>query len=103
MEEKSALIFQRTNRFQDALRNYSVLVDGHTMGEVGKDSEISISVDAGKHVLEAKIDWGRSKPLKIDIKKNETQRFLVENSGQFSTLYSITFGRKSYLRIVKIS
>ncbi|MGD7428285.1 hypothetical protein [Ralstonia pseudosolanacearum] len=103
MEEKSTLIFQRTKGFQDAMRNYSILVDGHTVGEIGKDSEISISVDAGKHILEAKIDWGRSKPLEINIKDNETQRFLVENSGQFSTLYSITFGRKSYLQIVKIS
>ncbi len=84
--------------WQDRLRSYRVLVDGKEVAEVANGSEIRVDTNPGKHVVQMKIDWCRSKELEVSIEAGETQ--VLEcgpNATPLLALVYITVLRKEYL------
>lgn len=53
--------------WQDRGRKYRVFVDGKEATTVGRGEEARIPVEAGRHVVQLKIDWCRSPSVEIDI------------------------------------
>jgi hypothetical protein len=60
-------IHRMGRRIQDALRSYKVLVDGYTAGTVRAGRDLSVPVQAGRHVVCLTIDWCRSRDVEVDV------------------------------------
>jgi hypothetical protein len=89
----------RPSLFADRFRSYKILLNGKKGGRIGNDSTLEIVVPAGSITIEAKIDWARSQPLTINTLPRQTLEIEVRNqwSAARNALWSITFGRSSYL------
>ena len=71
----SQIVISRINaRWQDRLRDYSVIVDGHIVARVANGKEVSVTVEPGAHSVQMAIDWGRSKPLDVNLGVGQTVR-----------------------------
>ncbi|PRC92909.1 hypothetical protein [Solimicrobium silvestre] len=95
----SKLIVQRHKAiWQDAARDYVILVDGKELGRVGNGSEIEIQIKPGTHTVQLKIDWCRSPKITITV---ATEQAITLDCGPNSTpllaLIYIIFLRKNYL------
>lgn len=60
----------RLRREQDgggSMRDIIVTMDGQEVGRLGQGKEDLVSVDAGQHVVQARMDWATSLPLDVDV------------------------------------
>ena len=90
----------RSSQYADMLRSYRIMLNGETVGSIARDSVLEIVAPAGKATIEARIDWGRSQPLTIDARPDETIEIEVSNPwGSALAIWAITFGRNSYLAL----
>ena len=95
--------FIRTSQYADMLRTYQLRIDGRKVGTIARDDAFEVRVLAGDHVIEARIDWARSKPLAIRAAPGETVEIEVRNRwGAWAALWGITFGKNSYLALTEI-
>jgi len=82
------------------LRRYRILVDGRPAATVGRNETVELTVPAGTHRVEARIDWLSSEPL--DIALADGEQVVVECSAHPNPLvlwwYTIR-RRKGYLRL----
>jgi hypothetical protein len=90
----------RPSQFADMMRSYQIMLNGQKAGSIARDDVLEIAAPAGKATVEARIDWGRSRPLTIDTKPGETIEIEVRNRwGSALGIWAITFGRSSYLEL----
>ena len=88
----------RHGEFRDFLRSYKIIVNGSAVGTIGRDSVLDIEVPSGPLKIEARIDWGRSRPLLIEATPDQRIDVEVSNHwGPLLALWAITFGSDSYL------
>ena len=88
----------RPSLLVDVLRSYRILVNGREAGKIGNNGTLEIRVPAGPVTIEARLDWVRSQPLKIDAVPGQTIEIEVRNHwGASRALWAISFGRNSYL------
>lgn len=59
----------RLTQYADRLRRYDLLVDGVREERIGAGSSVEIEVPPGGHELRAKIDWGSSNALAVEIEE----------------------------------
>jgi hypothetical protein len=55
------------SRWHDRIRNYRVVVDGREVARIGNGGTATVTVDPGWHTVYMAIDWGRSKPLDVNV------------------------------------
>ena len=55
-----------------ASRNYKIFIDGQFVGKIANGATKEFSTTAGRHTVFAKIDWGSSPNVSIDIDTNDT-------------------------------
>jgi hypothetical protein len=85
------------------LRSYRILVDGNAIGSVARGSVLEVEVPGGPHSIEARIDWGRSMPLRIDAAPGKRIEIEVSNNwGALLALWGVTFGYRSYLLLKQL-
>ena len=90
--------------YPDRIRKYKILVDGKQVGTIGAATVAEFHVPAGRLSVTARIDWGRSRPLVVDVGPGQTAEIEVSNTwGAFLALWAITFGAGSYLTLKQIS
>lgn len=92
----------RKSGYSDRLRKYRIAANGRTVGQISANSTLDIELPCGEAILEARIDWCRSEPLKVRI--DHSQPVVVEvanNKGAILALWSVTFGSGSYLLLRK--
>ncbi|SDO22397.1 hypothetical protein [Geodermatophilus sp. DSM 45219] len=53
--------------YQDRLRRYEVLVDGRVAGRLRRGEDLRLDVPAGRHSVQARIDWTGSPPVEVDV------------------------------------
>ena len=53
--------------WRDRLRSYTVVVDGVRVGHVRDAETRAFEVAEGRHTVEFRIDWARSKPVFVDV------------------------------------
>jgi hypothetical protein len=63
----------RGGGWQDALRNYKVLVDGAPSGDIKRNSELVIPVSPGLHSVQLSIDWLGSPEVRINVNNGQTR------------------------------
>jgi len=95
--------FIRTSQYADMLRTYQLRIDGRNVGTIARDDAFEVVVPAGDHLIEARIDWARSRPLAVRAAPGEAVEIEVSNRwGAWLALWAITFGKNSYLELAEI-
>jgi hypothetical protein len=86
------------------LRRYRILVNGTVVGTIARDSVLDVRVPPGRAIIEACIDWGRSRPLVIEAVPGRRIEIEVANHwGAWRSLWAITFGVGTYLILRRIA
>jgi hypothetical protein len=70
-DNMSKIRIVRGSQFAD-LRSYRILINGEMVGAVGAGGVLEMEVPAGSLVIEARIDWGCSRPLTIEAAPRQT-------------------------------
>lgn len=83
---------EKANRF----RKFKIIVDGHCVCRIKNEETKEILLDAGKHVIEAKIDWCGSNTLPFNIEDNGSCEFTVRSE---ITGTSMTDGAKAIWKV----
>jgi len=102
-DNMSQIRIVRGSQFADYLRSYRILINGEMVGAIDAGGVLELEVPAGSLVIEARIDWGRSRPLTIEA--SPRQKIEIEVSRNWSallSLWAITFGKDSYLKLTKL-
>jgi len=103
MPANSTLRIVRHGGYADALRSYKIFVNGSQVGTIARKSTVNIEVPSGPLTVEARVDWGRSRPLRIEAQPGQTIEVEVANHwGAWLSLWGITFGAGSYLTLSQL-
>ena len=88
----------RHSGYADRLRRYRIFSNGVEAGSIARNSVLEFKVPSGPTTIEARIDWGRSKPVVVNATRDHLVELEVANNwGAIFALWAVTFGRKSYL------
>jgi hypothetical protein len=92
---------ERSTRLgSDALRRYTVVLDGRPVGRLRRGESMTVETNAGHHEVHLKIDWVRSPVLQVDLGEDERVSVRCWPNGNFFTWpYYTTFGIRRYLGI----
>jgi hypothetical protein len=90
--------------YVDRLRRYEIVVDDETLANLRRGDEVSVPVTVGHHRVHAKIDWGRSQDLDLDLGEDDRAFLLCQPGFAFSllrptALLYMTIWRKRYLAL----
>jgi hypothetical protein len=90
--------------YVDRLRSYGIVVDGNTLASLRRGDDVTLTVTAGHHKVRAKIDWGRSQDVDLDLDERERAVLLCQPGFTFSllrptALLYVTIWRKRYLNL----
>jgi hypothetical protein len=88
----------RRSGYADALRSYKIFINGTAAGSIARNSVLDLEVPSGPLTIEARVDWGRSRPLAIEVAPGKKLEIEVSNHwGALLSLWAATFGYRSYL------
>lgn len=90
----------RVSASKDILRAYKIFIDGRYRGRIWRNQIKEFEVGKGKHTVRAKIDWGGSNELCIDVNDSvvdiEVGNSVVGLENVFWLSY-LTVSRNEYL------
>ena len=93
----------RPSGYADALRSYKIFVNGTAVGSIARDSVLDLEVPSGSLTIEARLDWGRSRPLTTAAVPGKRIDIEVSNHwGALLALWGATFGYRSYLMLKQL-
>jgi hypothetical protein len=94
--------FARPSQYVDMLRSYKLFINRVEVGSISRNAVLDLAVPSGPLTIEARLDWGTSQPLRIDAAPNRNIEIEVSNHwGALLSLWAVTFGRRSYLKLVR--
>ena len=100
----SKLKIVRQGGYSDRLRSYKIFVNDEHVGTVAHNSVLDLDVPSGTVKVQARIDWGRSRPLIVNAEPNQAIEVEVSNNwGPLLGLWGATFGSGSYLLLKELS
>jgi hypothetical protein len=98
------VVIQRAgNHWIDAARSYEVLIDGVVRTRVARGQERTVSLDAGEHEIQLRVDWARSRPLSIDVPSEA--RIVLRcwpRTNLLTHFWWSTRGRDDYIAVVEV-
>ncbi len=65
--DTATLVLRRPGEMYAMLRAYLVFMDGHKIGEIRNNSEVTLTVPAGSHTFYLQMDWVKGDPLELDL------------------------------------
>ena len=74
--------------YQDALRRYTILIDGQGVGVLKRGESLRHTVQAGSHDVVAKIDWSGSPRTQVDVPPGGTVRLRVGPGSPLGGFFS---------------
>ena len=96
------LTVRRDKGWADKIRMYRILVDGVEIGQLGEGEVLRQEISYGPHVMEAKVDWCGSRPLRFEAQSAD-QVVLVRSTLRgwrtFLALFYVIFNRDGYLTL----
>jgi len=97
----------RKSAFAERMRAYKVILDGQEIGEIRNGETKEFETAAGKHSLNLKIDWCRSKILDFEDTGGAPVEFICSTNLRglfilFGMLYVIFF-RNNYIKLEQVS
>ena len=69
--EPSSIVVRRIDEWENALRRYTVKVDGRERGKVGPGESLRLGVEPGQYVVRTGIGFCWSPPLEISLEPGE--------------------------------
>ena len=94
----------RRGGYADALRSYKIFVNKEQVGTIDRNSVLNLEAPSGPLTIEARLDWGRSRPLTIMTAPDQRIEIEVSNHwGALLGLWAVTFGYRSYLTLKQVS
>ena len=94
------LTVHRDKGWTDKMRKYRILLDGAEIGRIGEGEVLRQQITAGPHVIEARIDWCGSQPLRFEARPEENTiliRSALRGWRVVFGLFYIIFNRRRYL------
>ena len=67
----ATLTVQRDKGYADKLRKYRIFLDDSEIGQLAEGAVLHQEIGEGPHTLEARIDWGGSRPLKLNVSTSD--------------------------------
>jgi hypothetical protein len=93
----------RRSGYADALRSYKIFINGAGVGSIARNSVLDLEIPSGPLTIEARVDWGRSRPLAIEAVPGKKTEIEVSNHwGALLSWWAITFGYRSYLMLKQL-
>jgi|SRR5215813_957645 len=93
----------RRSGYADRLRSYKIFINGTAVGSIARDAVLNLEVPSGPLTIEARIDWGRSRPLTLEAVPGKKIDIEVSNHwGALLGLWAVTFGYRSYLLLKQL-
>jgi len=87
----------------DKLRPYRIFINGAEVGEVVDNSIVDFHVPSGELVVEARIDWGASLPLLVELRPGGRVDIDASNRwGPVFGLWAMLFRRRRYLKLIQL-
>jgi hypothetical protein len=96
------LTIRRDKGWADKIRRYHIYLDNVAIGQIGEGEEISQQISAGRHVVDARVDWCRSQSLHFEAQSEDTVVLVQSNLRRwriFFTLFYVLFNRENYLTL----
>jgi hypothetical protein len=98
-----SLTIVRHSGYADMLRSYAIFINGSQVGTIARNSVLDLTVPSGPVTIEARLDWGRSRPLTIDAAPGQRIEVEVYNTwGALLAIWGVTFGYRSYLTLKQL-
>ena len=72
--ETGTLKINRARYFNDKMsgKGFSIFIDGKEEGKAAYNEPKSFQLPVGEHIVFAKVNWGKSREMMVNIKANET-------------------------------
>jgi hypothetical protein len=89
--------------WRDRKRNYKIFIDRKPAGVIGAGESRPITVSAGRHVVQLKIDWLGSGALTVNVPAGSVTRFEAEPSGSsWSAILDAVIRRRPYIALRQV-
>lgn len=95
------LIIERASEWNNRAREIGIYIDGAKVASISNGKIIDLEVEAGKHQIEAKIDWCRSQAIEIDLKENENKHLHLSGFKYANLVTPVTLGIVLFYFIIK--
>ncbi|MCA9115202.1 MAG: hypothetical protein KDA79_08945 [Planctomycetaceae bacterium] len=92
MPEEALLHVLRCKAHPNRIRAYKLLLDGREIGVVRNGQLFEATIPPGEHVLIAKVDWARSRPLSFQCTAGERVSIRCETSADPVAILKAGFG-----------
>lgn len=95
----------RSSEYANRLRDIKIFIDNQHAGSISNGKTEVFEVPEGNHVIQAKIDWGRSNIVSVELKGDEKKAFRMTSFarhnplGTFAAIYYTTIASDRYLRL----
>jgi hypothetical protein len=66
---------------RDTWRRYKIVVDGSHVASLKEGETARLDVEAGRHLVQARIDWITTTPVEVTLSAAEIVRLLVRPGG----------------------
>lgn len=101
-----SLTVRRDEGWADCLRKYRIILDGVEIGLLGEGEVLRQEISDGQHVIEARIDWAGSQPLRFEAQSRD-QFVLVKSALRgwriLFAAFFIIFAWRRYLTLELVS
>jgi len=103
---KGAIEITRVKQYANKLRAIGIYVNGNKIDTIDDGETKKIKLDPGDNEVYVKIDWCKTKPLKINTEENKTTKLeLGSNLSGWKLLlsiYYIIFNTSEYLYLKEL-
>ena len=89
--------------WRDLARAYRIEVDGQPRGKVRRGETLEIGVSAGRHVVQARIDWTGSRELVVEVAAGSAVTCRVEPAGHPGQALAQAGSIDTYLALSQVS
>jgi hypothetical protein len=99
--DRGKICIYREPEYSDKYRAYSVVADGAVVGRLAPGETCTLSLPVGEHQIAAKIDWGGSNTIHVNVSSEKTEFLRVRSNLRGIRvalgLWYVLFSRRSYL------
>lgn len=97
------LHIERASRgFVDCFRAYEVIVDGELRDEIRFGEKRTIEVDSGQVEVFMRIDWCRSRIVRMSLEPGSEQRRFCRPRSLLTAFHGFTLGRENYIQVEEL-
>lgn len=95
----------RSSEYANRLRDIKIFIDNQHVGSLANGKTAAFEVPEGNHIIQAKIDWGRSNIINVELEEGEKKAFQLTSFakhnplGTLAAIYYTTIASDRYLHL----